>query len=83
MLFAAEPGRNAQVNQEDRIIPHLGVGGSWTTEITLVNVWGAPATVDLRFFDGNGMPLNVPAQRTIMDNSCFICSVYDADKSFF
>lgn len=61
MLFAAEPGRNARVNQEDRIIPHLGVGGSWTTEITLVNVWGAPATVDLRFFDGNGMPLNVLA----------------------
>lgn len=62
MLFAAEPRREARISDDDRIIPHLGVGASWATEITLVNVWGAPASVDLRFFDGNGLPLNVPAE---------------------
>lgn len=59
-LFAADPQRKATVSGDDRIIPHLAFGGSWTTTITLVNVYGSEAAVDLRFYNSNGVPMSVP-----------------------
>lgn len=59
-LLAAGPQRKADVAADDRIIPHLAFGGSWSTTITLVNVYHSAAAVDLRFYDSNGVPMPVP-----------------------
>jgi hypothetical protein len=57
-LFGAG-NRRIPVASSDKVFPHIAVGGSWTTVITLVNVWSEPAQFNLRLWDDNGQPLNV------------------------
>ena len=59
VLFAADKSPQVSVGSGDRVIAHIAFGGGWTTTLTIVNLWTSPSTIQVTFYDDNGIPLSV------------------------
>jgi hypothetical protein len=66
VLFAIVPlclgggRRYIDVQEKDRVLPHIAFGGGWSTTITLVDCYETEAPFTLRFYDDRGVAMNVP-----------------------